>query len=136
MTINKTNNKQDVTSEFLYKGKWITDNNINAECMNQYLANIGKETNESVGSAKFSSSDYLKKHLKRNETAILSSEVSMDEVVEVCKNLNPERSTDPSGFQQSIVHGTLLALFMGSHPQLWGVKSRFLSKTTHPVIFT
>ena len=32
-------------------------------------------------------------------------------------------------------HGTLWALFMGSHPQLWGVKSRFLSKTTHPGIF-
>ena len=103
MSINKTNNKQDVTSDFLYKGKWITDSQTNAECMNQYLANIGKDTNESVGSARCSSGDYLKKHIKKNEISILTSEVSMDEVTEVCRNLNPKKSIDPSGFRQNIV---------------------------------
>ena len=39
-TISKTNNKQDVTSEFLYKGKWVKDVNESANNFNFFLANV------------------------------------------------------------------------------------------------
>ena len=71
--------------------------------MNRYLADIGKETNESVGNAKFNPGYYLNKHRKRNENAILLSAVAVSDVIEVCKKLTPKSSTDSSGFKQSIV---------------------------------
>ena len=46
---NKTNNKENTVTAFYYKGSLVEDPQKNAENMNEYLANIGKETNENVG---------------------------------------------------------------------------------------
>ena len=101
--INKTNNKEDITTEFLFQGQWIKDHQSNANYFNHYLANIGRETNESVGSAKLSSNHYLQKSKVRNEHSIFLSPVTAEDVLDVCKNLTPKTSMDPSGFKQSIV---------------------------------
>lgn len=101
--LNKTNNKEDITTDFLYQNKWVHDKLSNANNINQYYFNVGKETNESVGSAKFSSKHYLHKHRKRNEHSILLSDVTTDDVMDVCRNLTPKTSRDSSGFMQSVV---------------------------------
>ena len=46
---NKTNNKAETISAFYYKGVLIEDPQENADNMNEYQANIGRETNEGVG---------------------------------------------------------------------------------------
>ena len=102
-TINKTNNKEEIISEFFYQGKWISDNEQNANCFNDYLANIGKDTNESVGQAKKRPDFYLNKFQSRNQDAILINEITAEQVDEVCKNMTPKESTDPDGFKQKVV---------------------------------
>ena len=102
-TINKTNNKSDITTEFLYQGQWIKDDQSNANNFNQYYAKIGIETNESVGRASFAPRHFLNKSRERNEHPIFLCSVTAEDVQEACKNLNPKDSLDPSGFKQSIV---------------------------------
>ena len=97
------NNKEDVTTDFLHNGSIINDTIQNANNINNYYSKIGLETNESVQPSKYPSNHYLHKHMKRNEHSILLSEVTMEEVVDVCKNLSPKASSDASGFQQKIV---------------------------------
>ena len=65
--------------------------------------NIGTETNKNVGQTKETARKYLEKHTQRNEHEILMSEFSIEDVIDVCKNLNPETSVDPHGFKQNIV---------------------------------
>ena len=64
---NKTNNKEETMTAFYYKGSLVEDPQANAENMNEYLANIGKETNESVGTPKKSAPRYMKQHSERNQ---------------------------------------------------------------------
>ena len=66
-TINKTNNKTDITTDFFYQGQWINDPLTNANNFNHYYANVGKDTNESVGSSRLDSNHYLHKSRARNE---------------------------------------------------------------------
>ena len=99
----KLNNKQDITTNFLYNNNWIEDPQTNANNMNYYLFNIGKATNDSVGAAKFPPKHYLNKHRQRSEHDILLSNVTIDDVQEVCKNLSRKTSTDSSGFKQCVV---------------------------------
>ena len=100
---NKTNNKEEMTTEFSYKGKMVSDPQTNADNCNEYLANIGKETNASVGKSKKTPIDYLKKHKTRNQNSILLSSVSHYDIIDICKQFKPKTSTDPHGFQQNII---------------------------------
>ena len=102
-TINKANNKHDITTDFLYQGQWIKDSQANSKNFNSYYAKIGKDTNESVGPSKHEPGYYLRKSRARNEQSIFLSDVSSDDVINACKILNPKNSTDPSGFKQSVV---------------------------------
>ena len=101
--INKTNNKEEVTTDFLYEGKWIKDKTENANSMNKYLANIGKETNETVGPSKQSSNHYLLKHSERNIHSLLLSRVDAEDVTDVCRKMTPKTSTDPLGLKQNTI---------------------------------
>ena len=102
-TINKANNKEDVTTDFMYQGNLISDVTQNASNFNDFFANIGKETNESVGPADKPPSFYLNKFRKKNEHSILLSDVSSEDVMDVCRNMNPKNSMDPTGLKQSVV---------------------------------
>ena len=99
----KTNNKEDTTTGFHYEGRWVEDAQENAENFNKYLANIGKETNENVGKPKQEAQHYLTKHSQANQNALLLSDISSQDVLDVCEKFTPKTSTDPSGFQQNIV---------------------------------
>ena len=102
-TINRTNNKEEIMSKFLYQGRWISDFQENANCFNDYFANIGKETNESVGQAKNNPEYFLNRFKSRNQEAILVSDITAEDVDEVCKNMTPKESMDPDGFKQKVV---------------------------------
>ena len=65
--INKTNNKTEATTEFYYQGAWIDDPQTNADNCNEYLATIGKETNENVGKPKCQAKDYLRRHSEESK---------------------------------------------------------------------
>ena len=61
--------------------------------VNHFFANIGKETNESVGQSTESYDTYLKKQIKRNEQTIVVADVTEEEVIEAGKSLNPKMIT-------------------------------------------
>ena len=71
--------------------------------MNEYLANIGKETNENVGKPKNNATSYLEKHSERSRHEFSFSDVSATDVIEICKKFTPKTSCDASGIQQKIV---------------------------------
>ena len=100
---NKANNKEETVTAFFYKGSLVEDPQANAENMNEYLANIGKETNESVGTPSVSPRSYLNKHSERNQQELLFSDISPADVIEVCKKFKPKTSCDMSGLQQNII---------------------------------
>ena len=100
---NKTNNKEEVTTGFYYLGNLIENDSENAQCMNEYLANIGKETNENVGRPKNNAMYYLQKHCDKNQNSLLFSDVNAQDVTEACKKFTLKTSSDSSGFQQNIV---------------------------------
>ena len=87
---NKTNNKEETTTAFYYKGSLVEDPQTNAENMNEYLANIGKETNESVGTPQKNASCYMKQHSKRNQHELLLQDISPDDIIEVCRKFTPK----------------------------------------------
>ena len=99
----KTNNKEDLTTGFHHQGKWIENAQENAENFNEYLARIGKETNENVGEPKQQAQHYLSKHIQANQNSLLFSDVSTQDVLDVCQKFTPKTSSDPAGFQQNIV---------------------------------
>ena len=101
--INKTNNKEDITTEFLYEGSWVRDNQQNVINMSNYLSNIGRLTNETVGPTNTSAYHLLQKNIARNEHTLLLSEVDAEDVYEVCKNMTPKTSSDPHGFKQNVI---------------------------------
>ena len=101
--INKTNNKEEVTTDFLYKGNWIKDKQENANSFNEFFANIGKQTNETVGPSKDSSLHYLLKNKERNINDLLLSEVNAEDVSDVCRKMTPKTSTDPLGIKQKTI---------------------------------
>ena len=102
-TINKSNNKEDITTEFLYQGRWIKDQQTNADNMNSYLASVGPETNESVGTSTNPPKYYLDKFKAKNAQAIMLTDISDETVLDVCRSLTPKSSVDPSGFKQNLV---------------------------------
>ena len=71
--------------------------------MNEYLANIGRETNESVGTPLKSPKSYLNKHSARNQHELLLSDISPADGIEVCKKFKPKTSSDMSGLQQNVI---------------------------------
>ena len=81
----------------------VDDPQINAENANRYLANIGRETNNSVGRPINDPNYYLHKHTNRNPSSLLFSDVSQEQVIEVCKKFTPKTSKDAAGFQQNII---------------------------------
>ena len=94
---NKTNNKEDTATAFYYKGSLIEDPQTNAENMNEYLSNIGKVTNESVGASTKSASAYLEQHSEKNKNELIFT------VIEVCKRFSHKTSCDASGLQQNVI---------------------------------
>ena len=100
---NKTNNKENTVTAFYYKGSLVEDPQKNAENMNEYLANIGKETNENVGKPKNNPTSYLEKHSERSRHEFSFSDVSATDVIEICTKFMPKTSCDASGIQQKIV---------------------------------
>ena len=101
--INKTNDKTETTTKFYYQGKWTNDPQENADNCNEYLATIGKETNENVGKPKRQATDYLRKHSERNQYSLLFSDVTSDDVVDACNKFTRKTSADGAGFKQNIV---------------------------------
>ena len=99
----KTNNKEDVTTNFYYEGRWIENEQENADKFNEYLANIGKQTNQSVGASTHNAQYYLSKHSAANQESLLLSDISNLDVIEACKRFSHKTSKDPSGFQQNIL---------------------------------
>ena len=95
---NKANNKEETISDFYYQGSLIKDPKSNAENCNAYLASIGRETNNSVGRPKQDSLHYLQKHSNRNQNSLLFSDVTQQDIVEVCEKFSPKTSTDAAGF--------------------------------------
>ena len=100
---NKTNNKEETATAFYYKGSLVENPQSNVDNMNEYLANIGKETNESVGTPSKPASSYMKKHADRNQHEILLQDITSADVIEVCKKFTPKTSCDASGMQQNII---------------------------------
>ena len=100
---NKTNNKEETVTSFFYKGSLIEDPQTNAENMNEYLANIGKETNESVGNPSKNATCYMNKHSERNQHELSFHDISPADLIEVCKRFTPKTSCDASGMQQNII---------------------------------
>ena len=101
--INKTDTKDDVTSEFLVDGMWIKDNQQNATRINAYFASIGRETNESVGQTNLSAYHLLQTNKARNEHFLPFNKVYARDIIEVCKLMTPKTSMDPHGLKQSII---------------------------------
>ena len=99
----KSNDKMETVTMFKYKGREETDPQQNAENMNEYLASIGRETNESVGTSQCCASSYLAKHSLRSENVFVFTDVLARDIVEVSKALNPKTSCDAAGIQQNIV---------------------------------
>ena len=102
-TLNKTSNKEDITTDFLHEGHLIRDVFTNATNINKYTASIGKETNESVGRAKQDPKHYLHKYKARSEHEIIFSDISAEDVNDVCRILSPKTSTDSSDLKQNVV---------------------------------
>ena len=100
---NKLNDKTETASAFYYKGTLENDQQKNAENMNEFLAGIGKETNESVGAPKVRAANYLTKHSDRIEQEFVFKDISAAEIVDTCKNIKPKTSYDVDGIQQKIV---------------------------------
>ena len=100
---NKMNNKTDLTTSFYHNGAWIEDGQTNAENMNSYLAQVGPTTNASVWGSKHTANHYLHKNSKPNLDAILFSNVTEQEVTDVCRKLTPKTSCDATGLAQNIV---------------------------------
>ena len=100
---NKSNDKTESASAFYYKGERETDPQKNAENMNEFLAGIGKQTNESVGASKVSAANYLSKHSARIEQELVLEDISAAEIIHTCKNITPKTSCDVDGIQQKIV---------------------------------
>ena len=96
-------NKADAVSAFYYKGALIEDPQENADNMNEYQANIGRETNESVGQSNRSASSYLEQHSERSINEMSFHDVSSSDVIEACKKFTPKTSCDASGIQQNVV---------------------------------
>ena len=71
--------------------------------MNEYLANIGKETNESVGNPSKSAPTYMNQHSKRNQHELAFHDISPADIIEVCKKFTQKTSCDASGIQQNII---------------------------------
>ena len=99
----KANNKEETTTRFHYKGSWVESPQENAELINEYFSNIGKETNESVGQAKHPPEQYLIKHAQRNQYNLLFSEVTPEDVLDVCKAFTRKTSADAEGFKQNVI---------------------------------
>ena len=70
--------------------------------MNEYLANIGKDTNGSVSTPVKTASSYMEKHSDRNQQELLFQDITAD-IIEVCKQFTPKTSCDVSGMQQNII---------------------------------
>ena len=97
------NNKSDIPSAFKNGDTWVTDLQQNAEYMNDYYANVGPDTNLSVGTSKKTPNFYLNKFSERNSENLTFSDFSENDVIEACRNINIKRSSDAYGLSQAIV---------------------------------
>ena len=100
---NKSSYNSDTVNAFYYQGALIEDPQQNADNMNEYQANIGRETNEGVGPSNCSAASYLERHSERNGNEMAFQDVSPSEIIEACKNFTPKTSCDATGLQQKIV---------------------------------
>ena len=101
--INKTNNQTEATTKFYYQGRWTHDPQENADNCNEYLATIGKETNENVGTPICQAKEYLKKHSEESQHTFTFSDITAENVIDACKKLSNKTSADAAGFKQNIV---------------------------------
>ena len=70
---NKTNNKDEVTTGFYYSGKWVENDQENADNFNDFYAKVGKETNQSVGQSTNDAQHYLNKHVRTRYSLVIFS---------------------------------------------------------------
>ena len=101
--ISRLNNKAEVTTKFYYQGKWVHDEQENAENFNTYLAKIGKETNENVVTPTTQAKDYLMKQVKKNQSSLLFSDIDAENVIDACKKFTNKTSADAAGFKQNVI---------------------------------
>ena len=99
----KTNNKEETTTGFYYNDSLIEDPQANANNINNYYANIGAETNASVGKSTNESKYYLANHSEKNKQDLLLTDITQQDVIDVCKKLKPQTSTDHEGFRQDVI---------------------------------
>ena len=84
---NKTNNKDEVTTGFYYSGKWVENDQENANNFNDFYAKVGKETNQGVGQSTNDAQHYLNKHVTINQNSILLSDIVAEDVTDACKKI-------------------------------------------------
>ena len=99
----KTNNKSTFPSKFKHGENWISDDQENAECMNNYFAQVGPETNQSVGPSRKSSNYYLKNFSPRNEHELEETTFTKEDVIQACESINKKKSCDAYGLSQAVV---------------------------------
>ena len=99
----KTNNKLDLPSAFYHDNTWITNTKQNATHMNTYYANVGPDTNKSVGNSKESSDFFLNKFCTRNSEKLPEYKFSEDDIRNACNQIRKKRSCDLHGFSQAVV---------------------------------
>ena len=100
---NKANNKEETTTKFHYKGNWTEDPQTNADLMNEYFSSIGRETNDSVGTATKPAEYFLHKHSQKNQHSMLFSDITEQDVLDACTTFTMKTSADSAGFKQNIV---------------------------------
>ena len=99
----KMNDKSNFPLSFKNGDIWVTDTLENAENLNAYYANVGPETNRSVGASLKSPDHFLCKFAKRNQHELLFTEFTEDEVIQASKNINKKKSCDAYGLSQTVV---------------------------------
>ena len=99
----KMNDKSDFPSAFKNGDIWVTDMKENSEYINNYYANVGPDTNQSVGVSKKSPDHFLTKFKDRNPEQLILQEFTEDDVLEACRHINKKKSCDAYGLSQAVV---------------------------------
>ena len=99
----KMNNKTEFPSAFKHDEAWVTDMKENSENLNNFYANVGPDTNQSVGSSKESPHHFLNKFKDRNAEQLMHIEFTDNDVIEACRNINKKTSCDAYGLSQAVV---------------------------------
>ena len=99
----QVHDKTSLPNAFRNGNHWITDPKANADAINKYYANVGPETNKSVGQSTRNASHFLHKHSKRNPHSIEVEKLTEDDVLTACQKLNKKKSCDAYGLSQGVV---------------------------------